>query len=302
MTFSRYRSYISLLVLILVVCACQTGQQNNDVSEESINTEDLNSDFTLPDLPSEVEFCGQVIPLDNFDVRERLDKELIVNTFYHSSTIQSFKRANRYFPSIEKVLIKENVPEDFKYLCLIESGLTQAVSPSGAKGFWQFMPATGKEYGLVVNDEIDERLSIAKSTQAACNYLKDANTKFNDWVLTAAAYNRGIAGISNDLVEQEVSSYFDLHLNNETSRYIFRILALKLIFENPEMYGFNKEELELYGPIETRDLLIEESQSNLKHWAVENGSNYRMLRLLNPWIKGNKLTVKSAPYKIQLPA
>lgn len=302
MTFSRYRSYISLLVLILVVCACQTGQQNNDVSEESINTEDLNSDFTLPDLPSEVEFCGQVIPLDNFDVRERLDKELIVNTFYHSSTIQSFKRANRYFPSIEKVLIKENVPEDFKYLCLIESGLTQAVSPSGAKGFWQFMPATGKEYGLVVNDEIDERLSIAKSTQAACNYLKDANTKFNDWVLTAAAYNRGVAGISNDLVEQEVSSYFDLHLNNETSRYIFRILALKLIFENPEMYGFNKEELELYGPIETRDLLIEESQSNLKHWAVENGSNYRMLRLLNPWIKGNKLTVKSAPYKIQLPA
>jgi membrane-bound lytic murein transglycosylase D len=302
MTFSRHNTSLLFLFVGLIFHSCQNATQEKFSENEVVKEIPVNGEFVLPELPKEVEFCGRLIALDNFDVRERLDKELIVNTFYHSSTIQSFKRANRYFSEIESILKQEGVPEDFKYLCLIESGLTQAVSPSGAKGFWQFMPTTGKEYDLIINDEIDERLNIRKSTHAACQYLKDANKKFNDWILTAAAYNRGVGGISNDLNNQEVDSYFDLHLNTETSRYVFRILALKLIFEHPENYGFNKDEMELYEPIETRNVTITESESNLMHWAKLNNSNYRMLRLLNPWIKGSKLTVKSTPYIIQLPA
>lgn len=302
MTFSRHNTTLLFLFVGQIFHSCQNATQEKFSENEVVKEIPVNGEFVLPELPKEVEFCGRLIALDNFDVRERLDKELIVNTFYHSSTIQSFKRANRYFSEIESILKQEGVPEDFKYLCLIESGLTQAVSPSGAKGFWQFMPTTGKEYDLIINDEIDERLNIRKSTHAACQYLKDANKKFNDWILTAAAYNRGVGGISNDLNNQEVDSYFDLHLNTETSRYVFRILALKLIFEHPENYGFNKDEMELYEPIETRNVTITESESNLMHWAKLNNSNYRMLRLLNPWIKGSKLTVKSTPYIIQLPA
>ncbi|MCH2231197.1 MAG: lytic transglycosylase domain-containing protein [Crocinitomicaceae bacterium] len=275
------------------------NSKKEEVKEEA-DTTSVKSQI-YPKLPESVLFCGKTISLDNFDIRERLDKEIIVNTYYHSSTIQSFKRANRYFNRIEAELKDKGVPEDFKYLCLIESGLTQAISPSGAQGFWQFMPATAKEYGLLVNDEIDERLNVEKSTTAACAYLKKANSSLNDWVLTAAAYNRGVGGITKDLRSQEVDSYFDLHLNSETSRYVFRILALKLIFENPEAYGFNISELELYEPIPTRSVELIESQSNLKHWAKEKGSNYHMLKVLNPWIRGNKLTVKSSSFTIQLP-
>ena len=302
MTFSRMNTYIYFLVLGLILLSCKSKEQGGSHFGKSSNNTEINTGFSLPELPSEVEFCGQKITLDNFDIKERLDKELIVNTFYHSSTIQSFKRSNRYFPNIEMILNQQGVHEDFKYLCLIESGLTQAVSPSGAKGFWQFILTTAEEYALVVNSEIDERLNIQKSTIAACEYLKRANSIFNDWVLSAAAYNRGVGGILNDLKDQEVSSYFDLYLNHETSRYVFRILALKLIFESPEKYGFNKAEMELYEPVKTRQVILKESHFNLKHWAKENGSNYRMLRLLNPWVKGSELTVKSAPYIIQLPA
>lgn len=270
--------------------------------EEKTTVETSKEAFVLPELPKEMTFAGQTIVLDNFDIKERLDKELIVNTYYHSSTIQSFKRANRYFPTLEKILAEENVPEDFKYLCLIESGLTQAVSPAGAKGFWQFMPKTGEEYGLTVNQEVDERLHIEKSTHAACEYLKDANAKFDDWLLTSASYNRGVGGITRDLETQEVEDYFDLHLNNETSRYVFRILALKLIFESPEAYGFNKDKLSLYESIPTRSIEVSSSIDNLMHWAKENGSNFHMLKTLNPWIRGNKLTIRqSKSYIIQLP-
>ncbi|MEJ6600694.1 MAG: lytic transglycosylase domain-containing protein [Crocinitomicaceae bacterium] len=265
-----------------------------------VNTKSDES-FSMPDLPTEMEFGGQKIKIDNFDIQERLDKELIVNTFYHSSTIQYFKRSNRFFPTIERIMKEEGVPDDFKYLCLIESGLTQAVSPSGAKGFWQFMPATGKEYDLRIDSEVDERLNVEKSTRAACQYLKDANSKFNDWLLTSAAYNRGVGGITKDLERQRVDDYLDLHLNNETSRYMFRILALKLIFENAEDYGFYKDNMSLYDPIQTRSIGVEESIDNLMSWAVENGSNYHMLKILNPWIRSDKLTFKSAPYTILLP-
>jgi hypothetical protein len=239
--------------------------------------------------------------LSNFDIRERLDKELIVTTYFHSYTIQALKRANRYFGSIEEELIKQKLPVDFKYLCLIESGLTQARSPDGALGFWQLMPETAKQYGLRIDSEVDERMHIQKSTIAACRYLKDANEKFDDWILTSASYNRGIAGIEGDLEEQEVSSYFDLNLNSETSRYVFRILAMKIIFENKKAYGYDEENMDLYEPIKTRSITINKPINDVKKWAKDQGSNYRMLKLLNPWIIGNKLTYKNSALIIELP-
>ena len=275
--------------------SCSEGKIDQNKEVQVCN----HSDFQLPELPHSVSFCGKEYILDNFEIRERLDKEIIVNTYYHSSTIQSLKRINRYFPKIEKTLKANKVPEDFKYLCLIESNLMQAVSPSGAKGFWQFMPATAKEYGLIINDEIDERLNIEKSTMAACKYLLDANSKFDDWMLTAAAYNRGVNGIMKDLEEQQVNGYFDLHLNNETSRYVFRILALKLICENPEMYGFSIKESTLYAPIKTRTVEVNNPIENLSQWAIDNGTTYRMVKVLNPWIIGSKLSAKN--YRISLP-
>ncbi|MDX2360493.1 MAG: lytic transglycosylase domain-containing protein [Crocinitomicaceae bacterium] len=288
-------------VALIILCISCQEDKSQDVPEPVFETISAEK-FVLPAIPDSIEFCGQIVYFDDFDMRERLDKELIVNTFYHSSTIQGLKRANRYFGDIGIALTEAGIPEDFKYLCLIESGLTQAVSPAGARGFWQFMPATAKEYDLKINKEVDERLNIQKSTLAACTYLNNANERFNDWVLTAASYNMGMGGVANAMESQEVDSYFDLYLSSETSRYVFRILALKIIHENQEAYGFNSEELELYEPIQTRSIEVNETIENLKHWAVENGSNYRKLRILNPWIIGNKLTCKEGEVlTIELP-
>ena len=302
MSFSKRILPIIFLGTTCVFQACTTDAKPKETLVKNAVENEETKKIPLPPLPKSVIFCGEEFQLDNFDVRERLDKELIVNTFYHSSTIQGLKQANRYFPQIENELKANGIPDDFKYLCLIESGLTQATSPSGAKGFWQFMPKTAEEFGLVVNGQIDERLDIAKSTVAACRYLQDAQKKFNDWMLTAASYNRGIGGIEEALKDQEVDCYFDLHLTNETSRYVFRIIAMKLIFENPQAYGFSKEEIELYEPIPTREVVVKASILNLKHWAKEQGSNYRMLKLLNPWILTDKLTVKNSEMIIELPA
>ena len=302
MSFSKRILPIIFLGTVCVFQACTPDVDPKETPVQQVVEKEETKKIPLPPLPKTVTFCGEEFQLDNFDVRERLDKEIIVNTFYHSSTIQGLKQANRYFPQIEKELKANGIPDDFKYLCLIESGLTQATSPSGAKGFWQFMPKTAEEFGLVVNAQIDERLDIAKSTVAACRYLQDAQKKFNDWMLTAASYNRGIVGIEDALKDQEVDTYFDLHLTNETSRYVFRIIAMKLIFENPEAYGFSKEEIELYEPIPTREVVVKASILNLKHWAKEQGSNYRMLKLLNPWILTDKLAVKDAEMIIELPA
>ena len=292
--------FLTLFVFVSLLLGCGQKQPvaNSKGDEKDVESQEK---FVLPPLPKSVEFAGQTIEIDNFDLKERLDKELIVNTFYHSSTIQGFKRANKYFGQLERILKENDIPEDFKYLCLIESGLTQAVSPSGAKGFWQFMPATAKEYGLLVNDQIDERLHIEKSTRAACEYLKDANSQFNDWVLTAASYNRGVNGISNDLEKQKVNSYFDLHLNNETSRYVFRILALKIIFENPEIYGFDPESMELYESVPSKLITVTESIPDLIEWSNVQGTTYHMVKTLNPWIKGSKLTIGSGEFKIRVP-
>lgn len=289
------RIFYFFTLLFLITSCVQESQGDPDQETDSTTSEVSNDlDHFYPILPVEVELFDVDVKINNFDVKERLDKEIIVNTYYHSSTVQILKRANRYFPMIEKILKEEGMPDDMKYLCVIESALRQATSPTGAKGFWQFMPATAKEYGMKINDEIDERLDVEKSTHAACEYMKDANRKFDNWIMSAASYNCGVGGLRSYVKAQGVNDFFQLHLNNETSRYVFRIMALKLLMENPEEYGFFPSEMELYDPIDIRHVKVNESISNLAAWAIDNGSNLHMLKVLNPWLIGNSLTISGS--------
>lgn len=253
-------------------------------------------------FPTEVDFAGEKAPLQISDVRERFDRELLVNANLHSSTILIIKRANRAFPIIEPILKQYGVPDDFKYLAVIESALTNAVSPSGAKGVWQFMPATAKEKGMEVNDMVDERYHLQKSTEAACKYLLAAKEKFGNWTLAAASYNGGMTGVNNKISEQKVSDYYDLLLTDETSRYVFRILALKEIMKNPTLYGFTIDKYELYENIPTKKLEIDSSISDLADFAKQQGINYKILKIHNPWLRDKKLVNTSKKvYEIEIP-
>lgn len=289
--------FLSLLALSFIL-SCQ-NQDTQAVDHTSVEAGAEMDDYRK--LPTEMSLFGENILLNNFDIRERLDKELIVNTYFHSSTIQILKKANRYFPMIEKILAEEGIPNDMKYLCVIESALNQATSPSGAKGFWQFMPAAGAENGLLINREVDERFHVEKSTRAACSYLKTAKRNFDDWILASASYNCGVGGLKRVMKAQQAESFFELYMNRETTRYVFRIMALKLLMENPKAYGFDPANMELYNPIKTRKIIVKESIVDLTAWARKNGSNLRMLKILNPWLISNKLTVSKSTYIIELP-
>lgn len=256
--------------------------------------------FHLPTFPNEMTLFGETIDLTDLDTRERLDKELHSIVFYHSQIFLYFKRANRYFPEIEDRLSQEKIPLDFKYLALVESGLAQGISSAGAQGFWQFMERTAKEYGMEINKEVDERRNLEMSTHAAAQYLKQAENKLGSWILAAASYNRGMGGIAEDLERQEVSTFFDSQLNNETARYVFRIMAMKLIFENSLDYGFDQQLMELYPPYRVKTVQ-EETIPDLYSWSKEAGINYKILTLLNPWIKGKKLTKRKKGYQLKLP-
>jgi membrane-bound lytic murein transglycosylase D len=242
------------------------------------------------------------VPLDQPDIKERFEREIYVNAYWQSNMILLMKRANKYLPSIEKTLKQQGIPDDFKYLAMAESGLMNVVSPAGARGFWQFMPATAKEYDLEVSDEVDERYHLEKSTVATCKYLKSAFAKFGNWTAVAASYNMGITGFGKRLQEQRQANYYDLLLNDETSRYLFRILAFKEIFENPVKYGFELRESELYQAPIFRDFVVESDIDNLATWAIKHNSNYKELKLHNPWLRSSKLKVKKGKsYSIQLP-
>ncbi len=285
------------IIFLLIGCSEPTANSKNKVSIAETNYHE-SADFVLPEFTY---FCGQKINLTDEDIHEKIDREILINAYFQSATIQQIKRANRFFPVIEPILKQNGVPGDFKYLAVIESGLLQATSPSGALGFWQFMPQTAKEFGLEINAEIDERMHLEKSTQAACNYLKKAHDSLKDWVLTAAAYNRGLQGIKSDLHWQGTDNYFDTHLNSETARYVYRILAVKMIFENPERFGFRLKKMALYAPFKTRFIHVDYSIDNLAVWTKSVGINYKILVKLNPWILSNKLTVKNTSFKLKLP-
>jgi membrane-bound lytic murein transglycosylase D len=289
--------FISFIAFLFFFISCS----ENEKKKSTVSPEKKMELNQLPDLPDNIDFCGQKIQLKDEDIRERLDRELLVNVYYHSSTVQAIKRANRYFPEIERILKEKGIPDDFKYLAVIESNLVQAVSPAGAQGFWQFMPSTAKEYGLLINEEVDERLNIEKSTYAACDYLKFANDTLKDWVLAAASYNRGIGGLRSDMRWQGTDNYFDTYMNSETGRYVFRILAVKLIFENLEKYGYFIDEDQMYPLLKTKKMTINESIPNLAEWAIKQGINYKILAKLNPWILGNKLSVRNASFDLLLP-
>ncbi|MEL6656351.1 MAG: transglycosylase SLT domain-containing protein [Bacteroidota bacterium] len=255
------------------------------------------------DLDQEFEFCGELLPMDNFDVRERLDRELTVNTYWHSSTILSIKSTMRFFPVMERILEEEGVPTDLKYIAVAESALRNAVSPAGAKGIWQFMKGTGTEYGLEINSEVDERYHLEKSTRAAAKYLRSLRQRFGSWANAAAAYNMGGGNMSKRLRVQEADNYFELNLNEETSRYYFRLVAIKNILENPRAFGFYLDKEDYYKSLD--DYTTEEVSEAVESWgafAKERGTSYRILKVYNPWLIDSKLTNRAGKtYEIRLP-
>lgn len=252
-------------------------------------------------LPTKLSFANEAVPINDIEVRERLDRELIVNSNWHSSTILMLKRTKRFFPTIEKILAEEGIPDDFKYLCMAESGLDEVVSSAGAAGYWQFMKTTAAQYGLKVNGDVDERYDVEKSTRAACKYLKNAYETTGSWTAAAAGYNMGTAGVTSRISSQQQKSYYDLYLNSETSRYVFRILALKLIYENPEGFGFSLLEEDKYPPLEYKTVTVDSSVDWVQ-FALVNGTSYKMIRHYNQWIRNDKLYNKSGEvYTVKLP-
>ena len=254
------------------------------------------------DYPTQMNFAQEEVPTFMADVEERLDREMVTNINYHTNTTLVIKRANKVFPVIEPILAKNGIPDDFKYLAVIESSLVNAVSPAGARGVWQFMPTTAKEKGMEVNDYVDERYDLEKSTEAACAYLKEAYAKFGSWTLAAASYNGGMAGVQRQLESQKVSSYYDVLLTEETARYVYRILALKEIMKNPQKYGFEIPAHALYSEIPVKKIEIDSSVTDLADFALSQGINYKILKIHNPWLRDKSLPNKSKKkYQIAIP-
>lgn len=258
--------------------------------------------FRAHPLPTSLTFAGEEVPLHVIDVAERLDRELLINSHFHSGTLLALKRMQRHMPEIDRMLRENGIPEDFKYLVMAESLLANVTSSAGASGFWQLMPDTARGFGLLVNDEVDERHHLQKSTLAACRYLRTAHKRLGSWTNAAAGYNRGMGGIERALKHQGVENYYDLYLNDETTRYMFRILALKEVLSNPQKYNYDFSPEQGYQPLATRAYPVTTSIPDLPKFALEQGTNYKTLRNYNPWIKGYKLTVAPGrEFVLQLP-
>jgi hypothetical protein len=292
------------VIVLLVLSTVQQSSANNAIIEAIENGRPFNENHKVYsiELPAKLDFAGEAVPLENPDIKERADREFLVNTYWHSNSILLIKRASQYFPIIESILKDQGIPDDFKYLAVIESGLQNVTSPAGAKGFWQIMPATGKELGLEINSNIDERYHVAKATLAACNYLKQSYAKFGSWTLAAAAYNGGNGGINSRLDKQDVTSYYDMHLGDETGRYVFRILAIKAIMQQPTLYGFEIKESHLYKEVPVNLITVNGSIADLAVFAKENGINLKILKIHNAWLRESGLdNAAKARYQIAIP-
>ena len=291
------------LVGLLSLCALFIYALQDAPTDENFEKKLIN-DYNVYALqmPEALNFAGEPMPLDNPDIYERMDRELLVNTYWQSNGLLMFKRAKKYFPIIEPLLKKYGIPDDFKYLAVAESGLQNNSSPAGASGFWHFLRSSAKEYGLEVNRNVDERYNLELATKVAAEYLKKSKERFGSWTLAAAAYNAGNARISKRLKTQQVDDYYDLLLNSETSRYVFRIVALKEILSNPKNYGFEFEKEDLYTLPKTRTVKVDTAIANIASFAKKFDTNYKELKLHNPWLRENKLNNKSRKlYYIKIP-
>ena len=298
----NYYTLAMAAFLTIAIFASYSGKLGEEPNKSGKDTS-IPQVIKAVDLNKPFDFAGERLPMDNFDVAERLDRELLVNTYWHSNTVLNIKNAYKYFPVIERILRENGVPEDFKYLAVAESSLRNEVSPAGARGIWQFMNGTAEQYGLETNREVDERYHLEKSTQAACKLLKDYYRRLNSWTLTAAAYNAGLSRITREMEEQRALDYFDLNLNAETSRYVFRLVAIKEILSHPQDFGFYLDNEERYPPLENyRAVKVDSTIENLGDFAREQGTTYRMLKVYNPWLLDSKLPNRSGKtYEIKVP-
>ena len=301
--------YFIVGISILFVMLFINATTREDIYFPFIKAADKKENLALPlqnayavKLPESVSFAGENVPLDDIEVRERLDRELSVNAYWQSSTIILLKRANRWLPTIEKILKEESVPDDFKYLCMAESALDNAISSAGASGFWQFMKTTGLQYGLIINSDVDERYNLEKSTRAACRYLRDAKEKTGSWTAAAAGYNMGLAGVNKQQLLQGETAYYDLFLNTETSRYVQRIVALKIIHQHQKDYGFYLTNEDLYPELKYTIQQVS-GPINWVSFAKENNTSYKMLRIYNPWIRNfNLLNKERRTFDVKIPS
>ncbi len=296
---------IALVIVATLVVLQLLGFTNIQDDSLTVSPQKIENHYKVNALkiPTSLEFAGEKVPVTRWYVKENLDRELLVNTYWQSQTLLLIKRSHRYMPIIEPILKEEGVPDDFKYLALIESGfIPTIVSPAGAVGLWQFMKGTARDYKLEVNKEVDERYNIEKVTRAACRYLKDSYNRYGNWALVAASYNAGRNFIDKQMKLQDAGSYFDLLLGEETERYVYRILAMKIIMTNPHKYGFNYSKSDLYPQIPTRKVILKKGVKNLAAYAKQNGVNYKVLKYFNPWLRKAYLTNKSKKsYEITLP-
>ena len=297
---NSFVSFLAFLSFFFLLFSYPTKK----LSEDKLHQKQFNEKYNIFAIskPANMNFCGEKVDLKSEDIWERMDKELLKNIYWQSNTMLYLKRANKFFPIIEPILKANNIPDDFKYLAVIESGLEDVISPSGAAGFWQILKGTAKEYGLEVNPAIDERYNLEKSTLIACRYLQKAYGKFGSWTLAAASYNKGQNGVRRLIEKQGTNNYYNLYLNSETSRYVFRIIAVKEILENPKKYGFIYREKDLYVMPKYKTIEIDATISDLANFATANGTNYKLLKQLNPWLRNTSLPDKSRrKYILKIP-
>lgn len=283
---------ISLFVIFLIVYSSGFYYYVKTDSDKKIYKDYFSSNQRLFELnlQKNLNFAGEIIPQIDFKIKESADQAFLLTATMRSSMALLITKSNRWFPVIGPILKKNGIPDDIKYIALAESRLTNAISPQKATGFWQIMELTAKNYGLEVSEEVDERYSVEKSTQAACQYFKEAHKKFGNWTLAIASYNLGMGGIEAQLKKQKVTNYYNLVLNKETGRYVYRIIALKSIIENPKLYGIILRENKTYHKIETKTLIVDSSISNLTDFAIMHGYNYKILKIFNPWLRKTKLS------------
>lgn len=291
-----------MLAGIFILMQLSFNESTGTERERNKNQSEVRQ-WYAPEVPEKMSFAGEAVPLDKWEVKERFDRELLYNYYYQNNIFYLLKLANRYFPAIEARLKANGIPDDFKYLCVAESNLlANATSKAGAVGFWQFLSGTAPGYDLEVNDNVDLRRDLERSTDAASEYLKQAYQKFGTWTAAAASYNCGMGGYNSQATFQKTKYYYDLLLPEETNRYIFRILAFKHLMENAESLGFVLEDDQLYHPVKTREVIVTSTVADLAQFAIDNGTTYKMLRVMNPWIKGKSLRVKAGKsYVIKLP-